>query len=322
LSGPARFHCFLCNAPVVVQLQCPLCDAIVCMPHRDAEAHACRSLAPSKGAAAAAAASARGDAGGLSSAHAGGAAATVVIAPLVPGGTGGREAAIAAAAAARPADPERTAKNDALRRKVALTRMRARCPAPRDIAPADQLFLETRWLGDVAAIPAAASAAAAPIPAATPAAAGTGAGDSGGASTSGASSSSAAAGTTAAAVAAGAVGGGGSGSSSGAGASSSSKFMCASRLHTVARLLDAVAASHGVRNSNSSEADAARRLHLYVLEPGAAPGAGVAEGVVRHELDTNATLRALQDAGLLQSGDVVGLLRGRVSCGEVARSEP
>jgi hypothetical protein len=285
---------------VVVQLQCPLCDAIVCMPHRDAEAHACRGLASSSKGAAAAAASARGDAGGLLSSHAGSAAATTTIAPLVPGGTGGREAAIAAAAAARPADPERAAKNDALRRKVALTRMRARCTAPRDIAPADQLFLETRWLGDVAAVAGAA-----------------GAGDSGGAlrDGGGSSSSSSAAVATIAATAAAGAGGGGSGASS-------IKYMCASRLHTVARLLDAVAAAHGVRNSNSSETDAARRLHLYVLEPGAAAGAGVAEGVVRQQLDTNATLKALQDAGLLQSGDVVGLLRGCVSAGGIARPEP
>lgn len=215
-TAAAAASCTLCSAALPVATTCPLCRAVYCLPHRDPSAHACRAdvraQASSSRAAAPAAAS-------------------------LPASSSMRGAAAASAAAGAG----ESAQSAALRRKVALTKLRMRTAAPPGCPAADRLYLF------VAARGAALAAEMAP------------------------------------AVAAALVADAG---------------ICISRRATVARLLDAVAAALGVRNDNSAQADATRRLHLAVVPRGAA---GAPALLANDEL--------LDAAGLVD-GDAVVLTRG------------
>ena len=138
LAAPAAFgfSCLVCNAPLALPLKCGLCDAIVCMAHRDAAAHSCSYLSAVEAARRGATAKQQ-DAASSALVRGSGASST-------------------AAASAPPADAERRARSDALRRKAALLRLKSRCPPAKGIAPEDAIYLESedetaKGGGDVAA---------------------------------------------------------------------------------------------------------------------------------------------------------------------------
>lgn len=121
-SGSKRssgFACFLCKDPLPCRIECGLCSNVVCLRHRDVDAHGC---------------SAARDVARAAAPAAGGAGAGAVIAPL-----GGRSSV--PIASGRPLDEKALA----LARKVALTKLKMRCPpAPKGVPPEELLYFETR----------------------------------------------------------------------------------------------------------------------------------------------------------------------------------
>lgn len=232
IDGSSGFACFLCKDPLPCRIECGFCCNSVCLTHRDIDAHAC------SGAAAARSPSIAAAAGGAGASPAGN-----LIAPMP-----GRSSVPAVSSAGRPPDDKALA----LARKVALTKLKMRCPPPpKGIAAEDLLYFETRCasLSPYAVV-----------------------GSSGGAS----------------------------------------KPMCVSRLSTVAQLLDAVAAAHGVINNNASELDPAKRLHLRSAPPVTGPAAAAAAvAAVPPAEDALQPVDArLRDCIRLSSGDVLVLCRG------------
>lgn len=139
IGSSSGFACFLCKDPLPCKIECGLCSNVVCLRHRDMDAHAC---------------SASSDRSGASSTAAGGAGAGAVIAPL-----GGRSSV--PSASGRPLDEKALA----LARKVALTKLKMRCPpAPRGVAQEDLLYFETRCAPSVSSCAVIGSSAGAAKP--------------------------------------------------------------------------------------------------------------------------------------------------------------
>jgi predicted nucleic acid binding AN1-type Zn finger protein len=128
-----EFSCFLCSKPLPVELTCPLCRNVCCHEHRDPSAHKC-SMETGK---------ATSDASG----------ARGVPSSAAPKPANSSLSALKAVAAplGAPEDPEKKAKNDALRRKVALTKIKVKCGPAKGIAVEDQLFLESESVSDAVA---------------------------------------------------------------------------------------------------------------------------------------------------------------------------
>lgn len=125
-----RFSCFVCSKAVPVELICPLCRNVCCTDHRDATAHRCSAVTAKAE-----------EAKALMPA----APKPVASAPTVPKAVG------STGLLGAPEDPEKKAKNDALRRKVALTKLKVKAPAAKGIAVEDQLFLESEYYSSIAA---------------------------------------------------------------------------------------------------------------------------------------------------------------------------
>lgn len=128
-AAPRAFAhaCSHCAQALAVRTVCPLCQRVVCLPHRDPAAHNC-----------AGAGACAGGAGAPAPAPLRAITPLEGAAPAVAGGSGGGGEAAAA-----------------LRAKVALTQLRMRAPVPAGVAASDRRFLHI-------AVDAAAGLAAAP----------------------------------------------------------------------------------------------------------------------------------------------------------------